>query len=115
MDRLTASPYVVDIYGFCGRSVLNEFADGPGLGKLADKSRKYPLKRLEIARDIASGLADVHGVDGNGENSTIVHMDINPANVVVVKNRLKVRDFDVLFLLGFRIRNCSSAYVPSLY
>ena len=103
MNRLTVSPYVVDIYGFCGRSVLNEFADGPGLGKLADKLSKYSLKRLEIARDIASSLADIHGVDGNGENSTIVHMDINPANVVVVKNRLEERDFDVLYFTWFSI------------
>jgi len=94
MERLTSSPHVIDIYGFCGHSVLTEFADGPRLGTLADKTKKVPLKRLEIARDIASGLADVHGIDGDG-NSTFVHLDVNPANVVVINGTLKLNDFNI--------------------
>ena len=27
-ERLTSSPHVVDIYGYCSTSVLNEYADG---------------------------------------------------------------------------------------
>lgn len=69
------------MFGFCGHSVLTEFADGKRLGELADKKKKEPLARLNIARDIANGLADVHGIDGDG-NATFVHFDINPANVV---------------------------------
>ena len=84
MEKLTASPHVINIYGFCGRSVITEYADGPRLGTLADKSKKYPLKRLEIARDIASALSDVHSIDGD-ERATFAHFDINPANVVVIK------------------------------
>lgn len=26
MERLTASPYILDIYSFCGQSALNEIA-----------------------------------------------------------------------------------------
>ena len=94
MERLTASPHVINIYSFCGHSVMTEFADGPRLGTLADKSKKIPLKRLQIARDIASGLADVHGIDGDG-NATFVHLDINPANVVVIGKSLKLNDFNI--------------------
>lgn len=98
MERLTASPHVIDIYGFCGHAVITEFADGPRLGTLADKSKKTPLKRLEIARDIASGLADVHGIDGD-EQPSFVHLDINPANVVAVGDTLKLNDFNIGILL----------------
>ena len=94
LERLTSSPHVINIYGFCGHSVISEYADGPRLGTLADKSKKTPLKRLEIARDIASGLADVHGIDGDDQPS-FVHLDINPANVVVVGKTLKLNDFNI--------------------
>ena len=94
MERLTSSPHVINIYGFCGHSIISEYADGPRLGTLADKSKKTPLKRLEIARDIASGLADVHGIDGDDQPS-FVHLDVNPANVVVVGKTLKLNDFNI--------------------
>ena len=94
MERLTASRHVINIYGFCGHTVITEFADGPRLGTLADKVKKQPLKRLKIARDIASGLADIHGIDGDG-NATFIHFDVNPANVVVIGNELKFNDFNI--------------------
>lgn len=94
LERLTSSRHVINIYGFCGHSVISEYADGPRLGTLADKSKKIPLKRLEIARDIATGLADVHGIDGDDQPS-FVHLDINPANVVVVGKTLKLNDFNI--------------------
>lgn len=94
MERLTASPHVINVFGFCGHSVVSEYADGKRLGELADKSRKKPLERLKIARDIAAGLADVHGIDGDG-NATFVHLDINPANVVSVGGTLKLNDFNI--------------------
>jgi len=94
MERLTSSPHVINIYAFCGHSVITEFADGPRLGSLVDKVKKQPLKRLKIARDIASGLADIHGIDGD-ENATFIHFDVNPANVVVIGDALKFNDFNI--------------------
>ncbi len=98
MERLTFSPHVINIYGHCGRSVMSEFADGPRLGTLADKSKKHPLKRLKIARDIAQGLSHVHFGRGD-ENASFVHLDVNPANIVVVNNTLKVNDFNIGIML----------------
>lgn len=95
LERLTASPHVINVFGFCGHSVLTEFADGKRLGELADKKKKEPLARLRIARDIANGLADVHGIDGDG-NATFVHFDINPANVV--STRLRNRNDSIAHL-----------------
>lgn len=94
MERLTSSPHVIDVFGFCGHTVMTEFADGKRLGQLADMAKKKPLERLRIARDISEGLADVHGIDGDG-NVTFVHLDINPANVVSIGGRLKLNDFNI--------------------
>jgi hypothetical protein len=94
MERLTSSPHVINVFGFCGHTVMTEFADGKRLGELADRAKKQPLERLKIARDIAEGLADVHGIDGDG-NVSFVHLDINPANVVSIGGRLKLNDFNI--------------------
>jgi hypothetical protein len=89
MERLTSSPHVINVFGFCGHSALSEYADGPSVGELADKSKRKVLARLKIASDIAHGVADVHGIDGDG-NATFVHLDVNPANVVSIDGTLKL-------------------------
>ena len=57
MERLTSSPHVINVFGFCGHSVLTEFGDGSRVGELADKSRKSPMARLKIASDNAMPIA----------------------------------------------------------
>ena len=94
MERLTGSPHVIDIFGYCGHSVMTEYADGKRLGAVADRARGVPLARLKMALDIAEGLADVHGIDGD-EKVSFVHLDINPANVVIVGGKLKLNDFNI--------------------
>jgi hypothetical protein len=114
MERLTSSPHVINIFGFCGHSVMTEYADGKRLGELADKSKKTPLQRLEIARDIANGLADVHGIDGDG-NATFVHLDINPANVVSVNNSLKLNDFNIGIIRQWNTTSNEACGFPTQY
>ena len=61
MDRLTASPYVVTAYSFCGQSVVTEYADTLG----RDYVKRYDIgsqERLRVARDLARGLADVQAL-----------------------------------------------------
>ncbi len=95
MSRLTFSPHVVNVYSFCGRSVVTEFAGGPRLGSVFDKARKHHLKRLEIAKNLAVGLSHVH-YGKNSKQAQFVHFDINPANVVVIdKNTLRINDFNI--------------------
>ena len=114
MERLTSSPHVINIFGYCGHSVMTEFADGKRLGDLADKSRKTPLARLQIAANVASGLADVHGIDGDG-NTTFVHLDINPANVVSVHNTLKLNDFNIGILRRWNTTSNTPCGFPAQY
>ena len=114
MERLTSSPHVINIFGFCGHSVLTEYADGKRVGQLADKAKKIPLKRLEIARDIANGLADVHGIDGDG-NTTFVHLDVNPANVVSVNGTLKLNDFNIGIIRQWNTTSNEPCGFPAQY
>jgi len=114
MERLTASPHVINIFGFCGHSVLTEYANGSRVGTLADKKKKIPLARLEIARDIANGLADVHGIDGDG-NTTFVHLDINPANVMSIGGSLKLNDFNIGILLKWNTTSNTQCGFPAQY
>jgi len=119
MDRLTASPYVVDAYGFCGQSVVTEFAKSSG----RDYVKRYDIgsrDRLRIARDLARGLADIqalqalphvamvanattvtvergYAVDGQAPTIPIVfaHNDITIANTVMVGEKIKWNDFNI--------------------
>ncbi len=114
MERLTSSPHVINIFGFCGHSVMTEYADGKRVGQLADKAKKIPLKRLKIARDIANGLADVHGIDGDG-NTTFVHLDVNPANVVSVNGTLKLNDFNIGIIRQWNTTSNEPCGFPAQY
>jgi serine/threonine protein kinase len=116
MERLTSSPHVINAFGFCGHSVLTEFANGPRLGELADKSKSTPLARLKIARDIANGLADVHGIDSkDGSNATFVHLDINPANVVSIGGTLKLNDFNIGIIRRWNTTSQKPCGFPAQY
>jgi hypothetical protein len=113
MDRLTASSYVVDAYGFCGQSVVTEFASSTG----RDYVKRYDIgsrDRMRVARDLARGLADIQALQPlphdkivandtkNGaydESPSIpvvfAHNDINIANTVMVNGRIKWNDFNI--------------------
>lgn len=114
MERLTSSPHVINVFGFCGHSVITEYAEGTRVGSLADKSKKVPLARLKIARDIANGLADVHGIDGDG-NATFVHLDINPANVVSIGGTLKLNDFNIGIIRRWNVTSQKPCGFPAQY
>jgi serine/threonine protein kinase len=64
MDQLTSSVYVQSVHGHCGFAITVPFASGGTLtGMLERKASKYnmsSMKRLQIAMEVAHGLADVH-------------------------------------------------------
>lgn len=74
MERLTSSPFVMDVYGYCGQSALNEFAEGILDGQVSSleqlnrrmrgrESDENTLRlKLQLATSIAIGLAHVHNV-----------------------------------------------------
>lgn len=96
MERLTRSKYTINAYGFCGQSVLVEFASGEGRALIKNK-KISPFGRLLIGRDLARGITDIHSMDApKSRNVTFVHNDVNIANIVSMANgRLKFSDFNI--------------------
>ncbi|VEU36655.1 unnamed protein product [Pseudo-nitzschia multistriata] len=89
MDRLTASPYVVDAYGFCGQSVVTEFAEVSG----RDYVKRYDIgsrDRLRIARDLARGLADIQALRALPHAELLANATKNATTIADL-----VRDYDV--------------------
>jgi hypothetical protein len=60
------------------------------------------------------GLADVHGIDGDG-NATFVHLDINPANVVSIGGTLKLNDFNIGIILRWNQTSNQHCGFPAQY
>ena len=123
MERLTASPNVVDVYGYCGQSAINELADFPienmqCLEKLSRRMRgMYDhdslFLRLGIATNIARGLADVHRAGGDGR-PLMVHYDINPRNVALFRGaRPKINDFNIAEFLYYNPHTNKTCGFPS--
>ena len=121
MERLTSSPYVMNIYGHCGQSALTEPAfSEKGMNNLYRLSMglrgidtPYVLRtKVQIAAMVALGLSHVHTValDNDHDNgkevvpttatsavvTTIAHYDINPRNVIMTQSgKPKINDFNV--------------------
>jgi serine/threonine protein kinase len=104
MERLTASPGVVNLYAFCGMSMVTEYA----VNELADVARHLSAsQRLDLAVQVAQGLSDVHSIGGNkdddggrGVRPSLVHNDLNLANLVLTPdNRPVLNDFNIAILL----------------
>ena len=104
MERLTSSPFILDVYGFCGQTAINEYAnfiDGfqnfKAFAKhLRDNNNEDVLAmKLRVSAMIALAVQHVHEVDGDNRTS-MVHNDINPMNIVITKGGIpKLNDFNV--------------------
>lgn len=128
MERLTFSPYVLDIHGYCGQSAINELANFgiEGLASLEKIARQFrgvsvePVNKikLQLASMVAAGVSHMHSIDypdhipserGMKEvgppirsNATLVHYDLNPRNVAIVKRgKPKLNDFNVAEFLSW--------------
>ena len=93
-ERLTSSPRIYDIYGFCGLSILSEFFPYGDIEAEAVIGSGYPLKtekrhgqnleylksynnlsseeKLVVSLQMAEALADLHG----DKSGVIVHQDV---------------------------------------
>jgi len=74
MERLTFSPYVLDIYGYCGQSAINELANFgiEGMSSLEKVARSFrgmqhiePVSKikLQLASMVATGISHMHSID----------------------------------------------------
>ena len=137
MERLTFSSYVVDIYGYCGQSALNEYADFPhgkdvkSLEKLNRRLRGHRdmrsmLLRLMQAYGLVTGLAHVHQAGAQWSvkselkglvppsSALMVHYDINPRNIALFKGgKPKINDFNIAEFRQFNPRTKDMCGFPS--
>lgn len=123
-DRLTSSPFVVSMFGYCGQSAFYEYSTA---GTLDDRIREHlmalmnveneeilgierndiddatPLdnyNKLYVAYQVAMALADTHDADGmkdregNIISGAIVHADITAGQFIDVDGRYKLNDFN---------------------
>uniref|UniRef100_A0A6S8KP57 Protein kinase domain-containing protein n=1 Tax=Amphora coffeiformis TaxID=265554 RepID=A0A6S8KP57_9STRA len=94
MERLTASPHIIDIYGFCGMTVIQEYAGGE-LHELKLNS----TEKLDLAIGLAQGIRDIHHID-DSKVPAMAHNDINLANIIVTDDgRPVLNDFNIAVLL----------------
>ena len=180
MERLTFSPYVLDIYGYCGQSAINELANFgiEGMSSLEKIARSFrgmddiePVSKIklqlasmvsisktiirvvyhiiikrsvqfhliiETLSQVAAGVSHMHSIDypdfpelesadsGDDDddnrrkslyktydggtkitsNATLVHYDLNPRNIAVVKRgKPKLNDFNVAEFMRWDTKN----------
>jgi len=110
MERLTFSPFVLNVYGYCGQSAMNEIAVDNVEKVFSVRSYRFDNAfRLQTCLAVAKAVAHVHTgelVDtmaiSTGRNQTkmqpaaLVHYDLNPRNVAIMADGTpKLNDFNV--------------------
>jgi hypothetical protein len=92
-EQLTASPYISDIYGYCGLSAVVDYSNEKNLDYVYEQ---HPTKDelFQIAHDVAQSIADAHHLNEQGQ-ATVVHMDIKPDQWIRLEGRFKLNDFNL--------------------
>jgi hypothetical protein len=111
MERLSSSPYIMNIYASCGNSGLFEYADGGSLEDSIWRDKDDVTtpwtseERLVVAYQTAAGVADLHNVGKEGVPS-IAHTDITPGQFVYVDEAgvYKLNDFNRARFIGWNKR-----------
>merc|ERR1712194_218763 len=96
MERLTKSPNVVNIFGFCGNSGIFEYASKGDMERaiLEDEGQRRLLSKLrmmQLAIQVSSAISDLHTVD---KEPSIVHADISPGQFILIDGLYKLNDFN---------------------
>ena len=111
-----SSRSVLDTYGFCGFDVLTPYASD---GTLSSELRAWKrgttklsvLDRLRYAVEVASGLAAVHDIDGEGLSS-VAHGDLKGGQYLFMDGVITLGDFN---RGRFLRRNSTAPDTPCTY
>lgn len=110
MERLTFSPFVLNVYGYCGQSAINEIAVDNVEKVFSVRSYHFDNAfRLQTCLAVAKAVSHVHtgGLEDTMTISTersetkiqpaaLVHYDLNPRNVAIMADGTpKLNDFNV--------------------
>ena len=107
-ERLTAAPHVMNLFGFCGMSIIVEFANGGDLGDALSEGNTLTKKeRFKTALDITEAVSDLHNF--NQKVPAIAHSDIWHSQFVKTKRGYVLADFNrAQFLFWNTTSNASS-------
>ena len=125
MERFTSSPRILNVYGYCGTSVLVESMDVDihrnivlGEGSISQKKLDeykdvMPLnnltasEKLQISLSMAESLQDLHEFEGG----VIVHSDIdNEQWLLGSEKTLKLNDFNNAYVMQWNSKKQSYCY-----
>jgi len=101
MDLMKSSKYIVDIYGYCGVSVVVDFIQGQNIDELFIEEEREnlddlpvllsPTEKLNMALEMAEALSELHGFKGG----VIVHGDMQYCQYLLDKdNHVILSDFN---------------------
>lgn len=94
-EVMSSSPYIVEMYGYCGASAIYEFGDGGSLlENIASDGALIGKELLWTAHRIAASVADLHFFDDSG-NPTIAHLDIHGKQWIKVKGEYQLTGFNL--------------------
>jgi serine/threonine protein kinase len=107
MERLSSSPFVMDIYGYCGTTVSIETMDDDlhsTVEEIVETSYLTDGDKLQLAIAMASGLADLHGYEGG----VIYSSDLKLEHWLVSPNgEVKLSDFNLADYLSWNATESS--------
>ena len=102
-ERLSKSPYVVDIYAYCANTAVFEYGKGGDIDGILwdwdEEEEKYrvndipSIEMLDLAYQVARAIADMHDVEDDGYAS-IAHTDITPSQFIFIDGHWKLNDFN---------------------
>ena len=99
-EQLTASPLIVDMYGYCTQSALFDWGEGGDLLSIFEREPHISNEKLlKIAYNASSAIADAHHPDEHGR-PTMAHTDIKPDQFLYQDGYYRLTDFNrVRFLM----------------
>lgn len=92
-EQLSASPYIVDIYGYCANSALTDYCEDGDLFDVREVLNPDKNELLQIAYDVAQSVADAHHYDSQGR-ATIAHTDLKPNQWIYLNGKYQLNDFN---------------------
>ena len=104
MDQLTASPLIVDIFGYCTNSALFMYGEGGDLRKVFEKQPHISDHTLlEIAYNVSLSIAHAHHRDSRGR-ATMAHTDIKADQFLYQDGYYRLSDFNRVRFLSWHKR-----------
>jgi serine/threonine protein kinase len=99
-ERLTSSPFVQGIYGYCGVASIVPLSHGGTLRQFLEYlgQHRYPISPLDtliIVTQIANGMADLHEIrNTDGKSHTLAHNDLADKQFVYYDGIFQINDFN---------------------